>query len=230
MVKVFILLANICLPVFSIVLAIKYSATPYRWLYSILIAIHVAARMWETFFTSKERDPRKFEGDWTLAVGTFAYIALCFAITSEFFLIPRERCLGGFIVGSLLYLFAARLRWWGQVTLGKQWAIHVVGDQKTKKKRLLQIGPYEFIRHPIYTGILIEELALPLMASAYYAFFLVFLVNIPLLLIRLREEENRSLLNFREDYARYAKKTGRFFPPMRRYFQFLKKVIFDVSR
>ena len=89
--------------------------------------------MWETFFTSREKDPRRFAGDWTLAVGTLAYIGLCFVITFEFFLISRERFLFVSLVGLVLYIFAARLRWWGQITLGKQWAIHVVGEEKSKK-------------------------------------------------------------------------------------------------
>ena len=148
MVNAFILLANICLPATAVFLSLKFPSTPFRWWFSLLITAHVAIRMWETFFTSREKDPRRFAGDWTLAVGTFAYIGLCFVITFEFFLIPRERFFSVSLVGLVLYIFAARLRWWGQITLGKQWAIHVVGEGKIKKNRLLQLGPYEFIRHP----------------------------------------------------------------------------------
>ena len=230
MVNAFILLANICLPIVSIFLAFKFPMTPFRWWFSLFITAHVAVRMWETFFTSKEKDPRRFAGDWTLAVGTFAYIGLCFVITFEFFLIPRERISHLFFVGLILYIFAARLRWWGQITLGKQWAIHVVGEGKIKKNRLLQLGPYEFIRHPIYSGILIEEIALPLLANTYFALGMALLVNIPLLLIRLFAEEKKSLEKFGDDYSIYKEKTGRFFPKSKNWAAFFKKIFTEVIR
>jgi len=185
--------------------------------------------MWETFFTSKEKDPRRFEGDWTLAAGTFAYIGLCFFIVFEFFLIPRERYFAPFFLGLILYVLASRLRWWGQITLGKQWAIHVVGEEKIKKRRLLQIGPYEFMRHPIYTGILIEEIALPLLANTYYALMIGLLVNIPLLLIRLFMEEKKSFLKFGDDYLVYCQKAGRFFPK-NNWVLFFKKMFIEIIR
>ena len=230
MVKLFILLANICLPAVSIFLAIEFPATPFRWWFSLLITLHVIARMWETFFTSKEKEPRSFEGDWTLAVGTFAYIGLCFVIVFEFFLIPKEINFPLFFLGLVLYIFASRLRWWGQAALGKQWAIHVVGEEKIKKHRLLQIGPYEFIRHPIYSGILIEEIALPVLANTYYALGLAALVNIPLLLMRLFIEEKKSLEKFGDDYSVYCRETGRFFPKRGCYFLFFKKMFTEIFR
>ncbi len=230
MVNAFILLANICLPATAVFLSLKFPSTPFRWWFSLLITAHVAIRMWETFFTSREKDPRRFAGDWTLAVGTFAYIGLCFVITFEFFLIPRERFFSVSLVGLVLYIFAARLRWWGQITLGKQWAIHVVGEGKIKKNRLLQLGPYEFIRHPIYSGILIEEIALPLLANTYYALVMAVLINIPLLLIRLFAEEKKSSEKFGDDYHAYSQKSGRFFPKGEKWPLFFKKIFSEVIR
>ena len=212
MVKLFIFLANVLLPLTSFFLSYRYTQVSYGWLFSVGIFAHVLYRMWETFFTSKEREPQKFEGDWTLAVGTLAYIGLCFLITFEYFLIRHRRFLGTLILGSLLYLIATRLRFWGEATLGRQWAVHVVGDTKTTKSRLLRIGPYKYIRHPIYFGILLEELALPLIATTYFSLGCAVLVNIPLLLIRLISEEKMSVQKFGDEYMEHRKTTGMFFP------------------
>ena len=212
MVKLFIFLANVLLPLTSFFLAYRYPQVSYGWLFSVGIFAHVLYRMWETFFTSKEREPQKFEGDWTLAVGTLAYIGLCFLITFEYFLMPHRRFLGTLILGGLLYLIAARLRFWGEATLGRQWAVHVVGDTKTTKSRLLRIGPYRYIRHPIYFGILLEELALPLIAATYFSLGYAMLVNIPLLLIRLISEEKISVLKFGDEYIEHRETAGMFFP------------------
>lgn len=227
MVKLFIFLANVLLPLTSFFLAYRYPQVSYGWLFSAGIFTHVLYRMWETFFTSKEREPQKFEGDWTLAVGTLAYIGFCFLITFEYFLIPHRRFLGTFILGGLFYLIAARLRFWGEATLGSQWAVHVVGDTKTTKSRMLRIGPYRYIRHPIYFGILLEELALPLLANTFLSLLMVFSVNAPLLLTRLFLEEKRSLLKFGESYLSYRRKTGAFFPKLRRA-DFVKQLFLEL--
>lgn len=212
MVKLFIFLANVLLPITSFFLAYRYPEVSYGWIFSIGISAHVLYRMWETFFTSKERDPQKFEGDWTLAVGTLAYIVLCFLITLEFFLMPRHRFFGVILFGGMFYIIAARLRCWGEVTLGRQWAVHVVGGTKIGKSRLLRIGPYRYIRHPIYLGILLEELALPLIACAFFSLAFALFVNIPLLLLRLVLEEKVSLHKFGNAYLEYRKEAGIFFP------------------
>jgi len=213
MIKAFILLANILLPITAFALAIVNEETPYRWLFPVAITTHVVIRMWETFYTSKEKQPQKFEGDWTLAVGTMAYIAMLYVVTLEFYYTDREFQQSWFIAGLLLYSVATRLRWWGATTLGSQWAIHVVGKQKTNKTRLLDIGPYAYIRHPIYLGILIEEVALPLIANTFFSFFFVLLINIPLLLIRLMLEEKNSKRKFGENsYDNYRSVKPAFFP------------------
>jgi len=211
-IKLFILFANILLPLTAFLLARLYPKISCGWFFSIGIFAHVSYRMWETFYTSKEREPHKFEGDWTLAVGTLAYIGLCFLIVFEFFLIPRARSVGIVMFGGFLYLLAARLRFWGELTLGSQWAVHVVGNVKTSRTKLLKIGPYKYIRHPIYFGILLEEIALPLLANTFFSLGCTLLVNIPLLLIRLVSEEKVSSERFGNEYKVYANTAGMFFP------------------
>ena len=224
MVKLFILLANILLPLTAFFLASRYSQVPYGWLFSVSLCFHILYRVWETFFTSKERDPQKFEGDWTLAIGTLAYIGLCFLITFEFFLMPHHRFLITTVTGFVLYIIAARIRFWGVTTLGRQWAVHVVGNNKIAKSRLLQIGPYKYIRHPIYLGIMLDELTLPLIAGTYLSLICVLLINIPLLLIRLISEEKVSCQKFDDEYVKYKEKTGMIFPKSNQW-QFIKELL-----
>lgn len=217
MTKLFILLANILLPVTAIILSLSFKEVPYRWIFVLAITAHVCVRMWETFYTSKEKNPQKFEGDWTLAVGTFAYIGMLFVVTFEFYLYPKSINFVVFAIGVCMYGVATRLRWWGAVTLGSQWAIHVIGKQKTQKARLLHIGPFVYIRHPIYLGILVEELAVPLIAGTFYSMICVMAVNIPLLMVRLFFEEHASEKKFdRFSYNDYKMKTGIFFPKSHR--------------
>jgi len=96
--------------------------------------------------------------------------------------------------------------------LGKQWAIHAVGAQKIKKVRLVKIGPYKYVRHPIYLGIVIEVVSIPLIANAYFSLAFAILINVPLQLIRLRLEERNSFRKFGDIYLRYKQEVSALFP------------------
>jgi len=229
MVNFFAFLANILLPVTSFFLCYRHPEVTFGRIFSVGIFIHTLYRIWETFFTSKECTPQKFEGDWTLIVCTLTYIVFCFLITFEFFLIPHQRYFEIFIVGILLYLIAARFRFWGETTLGRQWAVHVIGNTKTNKSKLLQIGPYKFIRHPIYFGIILEELSLPLISATYFSLIFAVLVTIPLQLMRLTLEEKRSIQKFGDDYVQYKDKVGLFFPKSNR-ISFFRELLVQLRR
>ncbi|MFD0862920.1 methyltransferase family protein [Sungkyunkwania multivorans] len=76
--------------------------------------------------------------------------------------------------------------------------------------QLVQTGLYKYIRHPIYTGILLAALS--------YAFFigssfklLIFLLLLTLFYFKSKYEEKKLKLKF-PDYEGYMKTTGRFLP------------------
>jgi protein-S-isoprenylcysteine O-methyltransferase Ste14 len=115
-------------------------------------------------------------------------------------------------VGLLLYGMAFGIRRWGMKALGKQWAIHAVGAQKIKKVRLVKIGPYKYIRHPIYLGILLEVTSLALVANATAGLLFALLVNVPLQIIRAYFEEKTSYHRFGERYLQYKNEVSMIFP------------------
>jgi methyltransferase len=228
MFKLILLLANVLLPLIVLWLSVISSHVPYRWFFMVFMFIHCFFRVWETYFTSKERNAQNFEGDWTLFVGTIAYVVLCFIVTLEFYLFPHNRNLFVSLIGLIFYIIAARLRLWGQASLGRQWAIHVIGHEKISKRRLLKVGPYQYVRHPIYLGILLEEFTLPILFNTYWSLIFVIFVNCPLLLIRLFLEEKRSENIFgKAVYAAYAKESSFFWPSsFSNTFYFFKKLFF----
>ena len=102
--------------------------------------------------------------------------------------------------------------------MGKQWAVHAVGVRKIRKVRLIKIGAYKYIRHPIYLGVILEVLSLPIIANAFFSFIFALLVNIPLQFVRLIEEEKSSVRRFGERYNEYKKEVSALFP-----FKYLQK-------
>jgi protein-S-isoprenylcysteine O-methyltransferase Ste14 len=66
-------------------------------------------------------------------------------------------------------------------------------------------GPYRFVRHPMYTGMAIAVLAIPLALASYVAVTL-FALLVPLLVYRLVHEE-RTLRRDLRGYSEYCKQT-----------------------
>ena len=48
------------------------------------------------------------------------------------------------------------LTWWARIHLGSLWSSAIT---RKEKHRLVDTGPYAFVRHPIYTGLIIALLA-----------------------------------------------------------------------
>lgn len=181
-------------------------------LFTVFICSHCAERVWETFYTTRERKVDEFHGDWTLAAVSLAYTLLIFTILFEFFLAVRRLNVVVTSIGALVYLIAVRLRWWGIAALGKQWAIHAVGARKIRKVRVIRLGPYKYIRHPIYLAVMLELLSLPLIANGFFSLALAVVLNVPLQIIRLVAEERYSLRRFGESYEKYRREIGMLFP------------------
>jgi len=58
------------------------------------------------------------------------------------------------LVGVMLTGLA--LTWWARIHLGCLWSSAIT---RKEKHRLIETGPYAFVRHPIYTGLIIALLA-----------------------------------------------------------------------
>lgn len=76
--------------------------------------------------------------------------------------------------------------------------------------QLITTGLYKFIRHPIYTGIMLTLLGYSLYTESGYKFLITLLLYI-LFSLKSRYEEKRLHIVFK-NYADYKKHTGRFLP------------------
>jgi protein-S-isoprenylcysteine O-methyltransferase Ste14 len=78
---------------------------------------------------------------------------------------------------------------------------------------LIKTGLYKFIRHPIYTGIILTTFGYGLYTDSFYKI----LISIGLYILfyfKSEYEEERLTKKF-TDYKIYKKSTGRFFPQFR---------------
>lgn len=212
LIKFFILTGNFILPLYAGVLFYFTNKSIVGLLMLLFICFSIIERAWETFRTSKERRRDEIHGDWTLAAVTGTYLILFFIFVSEFYFFAKTLNVWITCVGMVLWLVAFRLRWWGMAALGKQWAVHAVGAQKIKNIRLIKIGPYKYVRHPIYLSIMMEEMSFPMIANTYGAFFFAIFVCVPFVILRARLEEKSSIRRFGPHYEDYKKEVDMFFP------------------
>ncbi|MEV6770646.1 isoprenylcysteine carboxylmethyltransferase family protein [Nocardia sp. NPDC051030] len=102
-------------------------------------------------------------------------------------------------VGSVLVVLSAALMVWARLALGAMWA----GRPLIQEEHELRTdGPYRWVRHPIYTGILGTMIGLTLMVGFGAALvILVFVVG--WLLWRVRVEDRMLIATFGRSYEEY---------------------------
>ncbi|MEU8842381.1 isoprenylcysteine carboxyl methyltransferase family protein [Streptomyces roseus] len=86
-----------------------------------------------------------------------------------------------------LVIGAQGLRWWCIVTLGPRWNTRVL---VVPGLPLVAAGPYRLLRHPNYVAVVVEGAALPLVHTAWVTAAAFTLLNLLLLGVRIRCEED----------------------------------------
>ena len=114
-----------------------------------------------------------------------------------------------YFAGIILLLAGVSIRQWAVAVLGKYFS-HVVGVQKDQK--VVDIGPYRYVRHPSYTGILLIQIGIALSFQCWIA--------VPAAVIsfglaygyRMLKEEKLLVESLGDEYRQYMGKTKRVIP------------------
>jgi len=97
---------------------------------------------------------------------------------------------------------------WARAHLGKYWSGTVALKQD---HRLITSGPYAFVRHPIYTGLLLAVFGSALAAGTVEA-IVSFCIVVPAYIIKWRREERLMRQEFGAAYEEYARNTKAIIP------------------
>ena len=119
-----------------------------------------------------------------------------------------------FWIDSLAILITAAgigLAIWARFYLGDNWssAVSIKVDHQ-----LIRTGPYAWVRHPIYTGILLGMIGTALARREPRGVFRVVLLGIGFW-IKSRMEEGFMSKTFGEEYEVYSRSTGALIPRVR---------------
>jgi protein-S-isoprenylcysteine O-methyltransferase Ste14 len=111
-------------------------------------------------------------------------------------------------IGAVLCIAGLIFCVWARFTLGRNWSgvVTLKGGHE-----LITSGPYAFVRHPIYTGLLTMFVATVIVLGHIAG-----IIAIPIVLvsfwIKLRSEENLMLAKFPDEYAAYSHRVKRLIP------------------
>jgi protein-S-isoprenylcysteine O-methyltransferase Ste14 len=111
-------------------------------------------------------------------------------------------------VSALLGVAGLGICLWARITLGRNWSSVVMVKERHE---LVQGGPYRYVRHPIYTGLLVLFTGDVLLYGYWGG-----IVGEALLLlsfwIKLRHEETAMVNEFPGDYPIYMQRVKRLIP------------------
>ncbi|RPI28548.1 MAG: isoprenylcysteine carboxylmethyltransferase family protein [Chloroflexota bacterium] len=112
-------------------------------------------------------------------------------------------------LGVIVALVGFALLQWSHAALGRNWS-----DQPriTATQKLVDHGPYRWIRHPIYTAFILILGSTILITANWLVGGLWILVTLADIRSRIRFEETRMLNRFGDEYQAYRQRTGSLFP------------------
>ena len=111
-------------------------------------------------------------------------------------------------ITDLVVLIGLIIAVWARATLGRNWSGHITFK---KGHRLIKHGPYSFVRHPIYTGMIIMLIGTALYIGQVYAFVLLAAMFVGFI-GKYRLEEELMLKHFSKEYKAYKKRVKAIVP------------------
>lgn len=112
------------------------------------------------------------------------------------------------LAGVILFIIGLIIRVHAAWTLDKNysWTLEI-----RENHSLIKNGLYRYIRHPIYSGVIISAFTVPVFTSSVIGFFII-LFSILLLIYRIGVEEKMLIEEYRDEYRDYMKNTWRLVP------------------
>ena len=180
--------------------------------YLAVVAAVALLRFAELFISARHRRALAAEGATVVFEPHFKWMALLhtaiLAGAALEVVLLRRPFVPALAVPALVLLVASTwTRWWVIQTLGRHWN---VGVMDSTHQGVVDTGPYRWVRHPNYTAVFVELLALPLIHTAWITALLGSLAHVFVLRARVAAEDRVLLAN--PDYVARMGRKPRFLP------------------
>jgi protein-S-isoprenylcysteine O-methyltransferase Ste14 len=108
-----------------------------------------------------------------------------------------------FVLGMMLFTLAV-------ATLKEAF----LGNIEPVTETLVTTGPYKYVRHPVYLGMVISVLGLALGMKSLWGLICVIVIFVPLGIYRAKLEEMALVETFGDQWDDYVRQTYFMFPPL----------------
>ena len=113
------------------------------------------------------------------------------------------------VAGVVLLAMGLIFRWWAIITLGRFFAVDVTIE---KDHELVERGPFQWVRHPSYTGVLLAFVGWALTLRNWAAILVVLVPIFIAFVRRMTVEENALTEALGDRYRDYIRRTKRLVP------------------
>jgi len=165
-------------------------------------------RLLETFSPRRIVPGQKKMG-WSFHAFFWLHTIIMIGSLFEYLLLRRELDWRWSVLGLIAYVGSVVLRNVAIRTLGQFWSLHI---EIRSQHQIVREGVYKFVRHPAYSAIILEVLSIPLTVNSWWMMIFATLTYIPILLLRLKNEEAALVEKFGEQYRQYQKEVGALVP------------------
>ena len=114
-----------------------------------------------------------------------------------------------FVVGAIVGWLGLLLRWWCFITLGRYFTTVL---KTSASQPIVDRGPYRFLRHPSYTGLLLALVGGALMLGNWAGALASFAMVIAAIVYRIRIEERALIATLGDAYRQFSKTRARLMP------------------
>lgn len=179
--------------------------TPDDPVIAICWMIFVAVWAVSAFFVKRTAE-RSLSWLWLLAVAAFGFGLIGVIPGVRRPLWPQTAAI--WAMANILTVTGLAVTLWARAVLGQNWSGAIVLKESHE---LIRRGPYAFVRHPIYSGLLLMLLGTAL-ASARLSSFLVLAMTFVLVAIKARFEEQFMTRHFPDAYPEYRRQVKALIP------------------
>lgn len=182
-----------------------------------VVALFVAITL--DFYLYQSKNTTKHEKHSVVATGSMIGFYVIYCILLKFRIgklldLPNDFLKIQVSIGVVMVVVGTVVNIIGRLQLKGNWANHI---KIYKNHRLVTKGVYSFVRHPLYSSIILMLYGGSLIYSNWLSAMLVTVVFVPSMAYRAKQEE-QLLFNEFPEYVDYKGQIGMFFPKqLRRY-------------
>ena len=154
--------------------------------YVSFLLLAVFERVTNTFYQKKTGKTVMIYYKWSFIYLFYSYLIIVFVSIAEYFTKIKLINLKVVLLGLIIYGFGIVIRRKAIKELGEYWSVYI---EIKKEHKLIKSGIYKRLKHPYCLAVIAELVGICLVANSYNSLFLVFLIQLPLLFVRINLEE-----------------------------------------